>query len=142
MLVKRSGRIDEEIAMLHHKLKQIEDGLTFVGRTTKHGDLLINPSGPLYQHTYNNNSLISLGNVHQHTYNNNSLISLGDVHQHTYNNNSLTPLGKMYQHTQAFKGLIHLKTQNSNKIEENSPAFLPYTAQPRCCQCIFFLSIN
>ena len=35
MLVKRSGRIDEEIAMLHHKLKQIEDGLTFVGRTTK-----------------------------------------------------------------------------------------------------------
>ena len=35
MLVKRSGRVDEEIAMLHHKLKQIEDGLTFVGRTTK-----------------------------------------------------------------------------------------------------------
>ncbi|KAL5157940.1 Protein POLLENLESS 3 [Glycine soja] len=34
-LYKRSGRIDEEIAMLHHKLKQIEDGLTFVGRTTK-----------------------------------------------------------------------------------------------------------
>lgn len=35
MLVKRSGRVDEEIAMLCHKLKQIEDGLTFVGRTTK-----------------------------------------------------------------------------------------------------------
>ncbi|CAJ1962984.1 unnamed protein product [Sphenostylis stenocarpa] len=34
-LFKRSGRVDEEIAMLHHKLKQIEDGITFVGRTTK-----------------------------------------------------------------------------------------------------------
>ncbi|KAL2341558.1 hypothetical protein Fmac_009498 [Flemingia macrophylla] len=34
-LYKRSGRVDEEIAMLHHKLKQIEDGVTFVGRTTK-----------------------------------------------------------------------------------------------------------
>ncbi|KAK7375945.1 hypothetical protein VNO78_35260 [Psophocarpus tetragonolobus] len=31
----RSGRVDEEIAMFHHKLKQIEDGVTFVGRTTK-----------------------------------------------------------------------------------------------------------
>ncbi|KAL9331543.1 hypothetical protein ACSQ67_001153 [Phaseolus vulgaris] len=29
------GRVDEEIAMFHHKLKQIEDGVTFVGRTTK-----------------------------------------------------------------------------------------------------------
>lgn len=35
MLVQRSGRADEEISMLHHKLKQIEDGVTFVGRTTK-----------------------------------------------------------------------------------------------------------
>lgn len=35
MLVQRSGRVDEEIAMLHHKLKQIEDGITFVGRSTK-----------------------------------------------------------------------------------------------------------
>lgn len=35
MLVQRSGRVDEEIAMFHHKLKQIEDGVTFVGRTTK-----------------------------------------------------------------------------------------------------------
>ncbi|XP_015959295.3 protein POLLENLESS 3 [Arachis duranensis] len=34
-LYKRSGRVDEEIAMLHHKLKQIEDGITFVGRSTK-----------------------------------------------------------------------------------------------------------
>ncbi|XP_057434147.1 protein POLLENLESS 3 [Lotus japonicus] len=34
-LYKRSGRVDEEISMLHHKLKQIEDGVTFVGRTTK-----------------------------------------------------------------------------------------------------------
>ncbi|CAL0309194.1 unnamed protein product [Lupinus luteus] len=34
-LYKRSGRVDEEIDMLHHKLKQIEDGVTFVGRTTK-----------------------------------------------------------------------------------------------------------
>ncbi|KAK7331289.1 hypothetical protein VNO77_25510 [Canavalia gladiata] len=34
-LYKRSGRVDEEIAMLHLKLKQIEDGVTFVGRTTK-----------------------------------------------------------------------------------------------------------
>ncbi|XP_027338252.1 protein POLLENLESS 3-like [Abrus precatorius] len=34
-LFKRSGRVDEEISMLHHKLKQIEDGVTFVGRTTK-----------------------------------------------------------------------------------------------------------
>ncbi|XP_027931542.1 protein POLLENLESS 3 [Vigna unguiculata] len=34
-LFKRSGRVDEEIAMLHHKLKLIEDGITFVGRTTK-----------------------------------------------------------------------------------------------------------
>ncbi|TKY72394.1 POLLENLESS 3 [Spatholobus suberectus] len=34
-LYKRSGRVDEEIAMLHHKLRQIEDGVTFVGRTTK-----------------------------------------------------------------------------------------------------------
>jgi len=35
LLIQRSGRVDEEIAMLHHKLKLIEDGLTFVGRTTK-----------------------------------------------------------------------------------------------------------
>ena len=35
MLLQRSGRVDEEIAMLHHKLKQIEDGVTFVGRSTK-----------------------------------------------------------------------------------------------------------
>ncbi|KAK8468814.1 hypothetical protein PHAVU_006G127000 [Phaseolus vulgaris] len=34
-LFKRSGRVDEEISMLHHKLKLIEDGITFVGRTTK-----------------------------------------------------------------------------------------------------------
>ncbi|XP_058749427.1 protein POLLENLESS 3-like [Vicia villosa] len=34
-LYKRSGRVDEEIGMLHHKLKQIEDGMTFVGRSTK-----------------------------------------------------------------------------------------------------------
>ncbi|CAK8531413.1 unnamed protein product [Lathyrus sativus] len=34
-LYKRSGRVDEEIDMLHHKLKQIEDGMTFVGRSTK-----------------------------------------------------------------------------------------------------------
>ncbi|KAF7803917.1 stress up-regulated Nod 19 protein [Senna tora] len=34
-LYKRSGRIDEEIAMLQHKLKKIEDGVTFVGRRTK-----------------------------------------------------------------------------------------------------------
>ncbi|KAJ1414387.1 Tetratricopeptide-like helical domain superfamily [Sesbania bispinosa] len=34
-LYKRSGRVDEEIDMLHHKLKQIEEGVTFVGRTTK-----------------------------------------------------------------------------------------------------------
>lgn len=35
MLPQRSGRVDEEIAMLHHKLKQIENGVTFVGRATK-----------------------------------------------------------------------------------------------------------
>ncbi|WVY94130.1 hypothetical protein V8G54_033218 [Vigna mungo] len=35
LLKQRSGRVDEEIAMLHHKLKLIEDGITFVGRTTK-----------------------------------------------------------------------------------------------------------
>jgi len=35
LLIQRSGRVDEEIAMLHHKLKLIEDGITFVGRTTK-----------------------------------------------------------------------------------------------------------
>ncbi|KAL5097696.1 hypothetical protein RYX36_002023 [Vicia faba] len=34
-LYKRSGRVDEEIGMLHHKLKQIEEGMTFVGRLTK-----------------------------------------------------------------------------------------------------------
>ncbi|CAJ2657932.1 unnamed protein product [Trifolium pratense] len=34
-LYKRSGRADEEIDMLHHKLKQIEEGMTFVGRSTK-----------------------------------------------------------------------------------------------------------
>ncbi|KAI4299719.1 hypothetical protein L6164_033150 [Bauhinia variegata] len=36
-LYKRSGRIDEEIAMLEHKLKQIEDGGTFVGKRTRQG---------------------------------------------------------------------------------------------------------
>ncbi|KAI4297093.1 hypothetical protein L6164_037000 [Bauhinia variegata] len=36
-LYKRSGRIDEEIAMLEHKLKQIEEGGTFVGKRTKQG---------------------------------------------------------------------------------------------------------
>lgn len=35
IVLQRSGRVDEEIAMLHHKLKQIEEGVTFVGRTTK-----------------------------------------------------------------------------------------------------------
>jgi len=35
LLIQRSGRVDEEISMLHHKLKLIEDGITFVGRTTK-----------------------------------------------------------------------------------------------------------
>ncbi|XP_054802371.1 protein POLLENLESS 3-like [Prosopis cineraria] len=34
-LYKRSGRIDEEIAMLQQKLKKIEDGVTFVGKRTK-----------------------------------------------------------------------------------------------------------
>lgn len=36
LLLQRSGRVDEEIGMLHQKLKQIEDGMTYVGRTTKH----------------------------------------------------------------------------------------------------------
>lgn len=35
VLFQRSGRIDEEIEMLQHKLKKIEDGVTFVGRRTK-----------------------------------------------------------------------------------------------------------
>ncbi|KAJ7969134.1 Protein SULFUR DEFICIENCY-INDUCED 1 [Quillaja saponaria] len=34
-LYKRSGRIDEEIEMLHHKLKQVEEGTAFSGRKTK-----------------------------------------------------------------------------------------------------------
>ncbi|KAK4270825.1 hypothetical protein QN277_019594 [Acacia crassicarpa] len=34
-LYKRSGRIDEEIAMLQQKLKKIEDGVAFVGKRTK-----------------------------------------------------------------------------------------------------------
>ncbi|KAL5577412.1 hypothetical protein UlMin_019111, partial [Ulmus minor] len=34
-LYKRAGRIDEEIEMLHSKLKRIEDGIAFGGRRTK-----------------------------------------------------------------------------------------------------------